>query len=251
MKNGNLYQEVKSAKKDGRVASAKRYEMELAMERELEEATRPIKEKYEPILKTLEKEEFEKGTKMWHIAGIYHDYGRFSTRDITDIVAVFLSYVEGEKYIPYRNRENHEINESSIIIKADVNKQYDIIDYDTLDMLYKNGDLIRLDSGFSNTVDFYNYLGKPNYSFGQFNYLREFVNRLIQYRIDNGKKNANDITMEELYSFMFHFILAHPDLAKKNKDKREQMLIEQTEEITVISECKKLEIKLKNNGFVS
>ena len=240
MKNGNLYQEVKSAKKDDRVASAKRYEMELAMERELEEATRPIKEKYEPILKAL-----EKGTRMWHVAGIYHDYGRFCTRDITDIVAVFLTYIEGEKYIVYRNWNNHKITENSIIIKEDVNKQYDEIDYDTLDMLYKNGDLIRLDNGFSNMVDFYNNVGEPNYSFGQFNYLREFVNRLIQYRIDNDKKNVTDITVDDLYSFMCKFISSHPDLAQKNKDKREQMLMGQNEEETVITGCKKLEKTLK------
>lgn len=245
MKNGDLYQQVKSAKKEKRVADARYYEMVLAMEKELEEATRPIKEKWEPILKKLEKETSEKGVNTWHIAGIYHDYGRFSTRDITDIVAVFLTYIEGEKYVPYRNWENHEITENSIIIKEDVNKQYDKIDYDTLDMLYKNGDLIRLDNGFSNMVDFYNYVGEPNYSFGRFNYLREFVNRLIQYRIDNGKKNVCDITMDDLYSFLCTFVLAHPDLALKNKEKRAQMLMGQSEEDLLVSGCKKLQIMLK------
>ena len=34
MKNGNLYQEVKSAKKDYKVARAKKYEIELEMQRD-------------------------------------------------------------------------------------------------------------------------------------------------------------------------------------------------------------------------
>lgn len=243
MKNGNLYQEVKSAKKDDRVAWAKKYEVLLAMKKELEAATKPIEEKYEPILKELDKEACEKNSKVWHVAGIYHDYASFPVRTITDVFAVFLSYVEGEKYIPYRNYQNHDINEGSIIIKESVNNQYDIIDYDTLDKLYKNGDLIRLDSGFASLVDFYDYVGEPNYYFGKFNYLREFVNRLINYRIDNDKKN--DITEEEIYSFVCDFISTHPDLVQKNKDKREQMLMEQAKEEAVISQCKKLELNLK------
>lgn len=245
MKNRNLYQQVKSVKKDLRVVWAKRYEMELAMKRELEEATKPIKEKYAPLFDALNKEIREKNRKVFYVAGIYHDCGSFFALDITNIFAIFLSYIEGEKYIPYRNFKNLKITESSIIIKESVNKQYDEIDYDTLDKLYKNGDLIMLDRGFSNVVEFYNYVGEPNYSFGQFKYLHEFVNRLIQYRADNDKKNY--ITMEELYSFMCNFISAHPDLAQRNKDKREQMLMGQSEDEKLISECKKLEKKLKNN----
>lgn len=245
MKNGNLYQEVKSAKKEERVANARYYNMVRAMEKELEGATKPIKDKYEPILKKLEDESFEKSGQVWGIAGTYRDYSSFFVRGIVNIFAVLLTYVEGEKYVPYRNRENHEINENSIIIKEDAMKQYDKIDYATIDDLYNNGDLIILQSGFSNIVNFYNNIGDPNYYFGQFNYLHEFLNRLIQYRIINDKKRADDITMENLYSFMCNFISTHPDLEQRNKDKREQMLIGSSEEESVVSECKKLEMKLK------
>lgn len=240
MKNGNLYQEVKSAKKDERVAWARYYEMAVAMKREMEEATRPIKEKYNPILKELGNEVSEKNGKVCHIVKIYHDCGRFSRYNIVNIVAVLLSYIEGEKYIPF---SSSIFSLNSMIIKED-SKQYNNIDYDTLDKLYKNGDLIILDKSYSNMVDFYNNVGDSNSLFGPFNYLHEFVNRLIQYRIENDKKDS--ITMEELYLFMFNFISTHPDLAQKNKDKREQMLMGQSEEDTLISECKKLEIELKN-----
>ena len=248
MKNGNLYQVVKSTKKDSRVASAKIATVTLAMSKEMQNATRLIREKYEPILEALEKEASEKGRKAWHNARIYHDYGTFFTKDITDIIAIFLTYIEGEKYIAYRNWGNLEINETSIIIKDAVNNQFDKIDYDTLDMLYENGDLIILSKGFSNMVDFYDYYGAPNYSFGPFNYLCEFVNRLIKYRIDNDLIIVSDITMENLYSFMCHFISTHPDLAQMNKEKREQMLMSQDEEPIIIG-CKELERKFRKNNY--
>lgn len=241
MKNGNLYQKLKLAKKDYRVARAKKIEAVLAMEKELEEATRPIREKYAPILKALENERSKRILEVWHIGGIYHDYGIFNRSDIVKIIAIFLSYVEGERYIPFDKVLQIQ---DSIIIKEKVGKHYDgNMDYDTLARLYKNGDLITLNYGSSNMVDFYDYTGDPNYSFGQFNYLYEFVNRLIQYRIDNDKKN--NITIEELYLFMCNFISTHPDLAQKNKVKREQMIICQSEEDTLILECKKLEKNLK------
>lgn len=242
MKNGNLYQKLKTAKRDESVAWAKRNKIAMAMEKELEEATRPIKAKYEPILNEMKKDASEKCGKVWDLGYIYHEYGSFSRYDIVNIVAVFLSYIEGEKYIPF-SISNSEVCQNSIIIKENVTKQYDDIDNVALDTLYKNGDLIMLDDGFSSVVDFYNNIGDPNSSLGHFNYLREFVNRLIQYRIDNNKRN--EITIEELYSFMCDFISTHPELAMKNKDKREQMLMDQTEEDKLISECKQIERKLK------
>lgn len=78
------------------------------------------------------------------IANIYNDYCHFNIGDMVDIFAIFLTYMEGEKYIPYRHFGNFSINKGSIIIKETVDKQYDKIDYDTLNNLYKHGDLIIL-----------------------------------------------------------------------------------------------------------
>lgn len=94
------------------------------MERELEATTRAIKKKYKPTLEALKKEFDEKRSIVWSIGGIRHDCGSFFTRDIVDIVAVLLTYIEGERYIPYRNWDNLKITEGSIIIKEEVNRQY-------------------------------------------------------------------------------------------------------------------------------
>ena len=56
MKDKNLYQEMKVAKKAERVASAKLNKVELDMQNEIAEAIRPIKEKYEAIIEKLEKD---------------------------------------------------------------------------------------------------------------------------------------------------------------------------------------------------
>jgi len=245
MEDLNLYQKVQSAKKDVIDTETKRTEVAKAMKKELEDATRLIKDKYQQILEPLEKELSEKNSNLWHIAGIYHDYGRFFTSIITEFFATFLSYVEGEKFIVYRHYENQELNEGSMIIKEYIDKKYDKIDYCTRNKLYENGDLILLEPGVSNIVDFFDYVGNPNYQFGKYNYLIEFVHQLIQYRINNDKKDTISITREDLYSFASEFLLAHPDLITKNKEKRDEMLIEQRNEQTLISQCKKLERKIQ------
>lgn len=245
MEDLNLYQKVQFANKAVIDIESKKAEVVKAMEKELEDATRPIKEKYQPIIEALEKEISEKHGNLQHIAGIYHNYGRFFTSIITEFFATFLSYVEGEKFIVYSNYENHELNEGSMIIKEAIDKQYDKIDYYTLNKLYENGHLVLLESGFASMVDFYDYVGNPNYQFGKLDYLIEFVNQLIQYRINNNKKDVYSITSEDLYSFASEFLLTHPDLITKNKDKRDNMLMEQRNEQALISQCKKLGRKLQ------
>ncbi len=245
MKNGNLYQELKTAKKDYKIAHTR----ELAMEKKFKEVPSSIQENMKPILIAVGIEDYKKGEKFWNLADRYKDYSKFFICDIVDIFLALLSYVEGERYvyipIPHENFKKGEFSNIIVIIKEKINKQYGNIDYSILNSLYKNGDLIMIENGTYSMVELYNYVGEPNYRFGQFNYLREFVNRLIQYLIDNDLKNIKDKTKEELSSFMYTFISTHPNLVQKNKEKREQMLIDQRENDAVISECKKLELKLK------
>lgn len=236
MKDESLYQKLKLAKKEERIASSKVFKTTAAMEKEIAAATKAIQEKYDAILRPLVKDASDKGSLVWEIGGQYRDYGSFRRFDIVNIFATFLSFIEGESYIPYASSE---VSQNSIIVKEEVIKQYERLNYDLLDYLYENGDLIMLDDEYSNIVNLYNNIGDPNFKFGRFNYLREFVNRLMQYRINNDKK---DMTEEEFILFMSHFVATHPDLAQKNKEKREQMLMEQGEKTTTIAGVKKLNL---------
>ena len=215
--------------------------MRLAKEKEIDEAIKAIDEKYKPFFEELEEESLKHEMYLWKIGGLYHDYSTFFRNnfrsDINDIIAVLLTYVEGEKFIPYSNAD-------SIIIKKKVRDKYDNIDTATFDLLYKNGDLVMIGKADVYKVDVYNCLGDPYCCFGSFNYLREFMNRLIQYRVENNK--IFRMTKEELYLFVCDFLGKHPNLVQKNKVKRDLMLTEQKEEDTMLSECMKLERSLNN-----
>lgn len=90
----------------------------------------------------------------------------------------------------------------------------------------------------------YDNIGEKNYKFGKYNYLYEFSNRLIQYRVDNNLRKS--ISEEEIYNFLCDFIMKHPNLVNKNKDKREEMLNSIDEEETSVGACKKLNMRINN-----
>ena len=219
MKDFSLYHRKKAAEKDDLVAFKKCYEMAQKMQKELEEAEKGIKKKYEPIFKNFD----IIAKKRNDIETIYHDCSTFYANDITTVLCMLIGYIEGERYISYRHFENYA-TPSMVVIKETVDNLYERKDHIISDTLYKNGDLIFINTGFHNTLSFYNYVGEPNYKFGKYNYLYEFVNRLIQYRYDNDLINLIDISMDDLYIFMCDFISKHPDLIMKNKDKRDKML---------------------------
>ena len=278
MKNGNFYQRIKSARKELRVAYAKHNRVLRTLLEESDsailESMRGLEEKfniklfeedqnglaktkngnkiYDDILSTIiedspvyneaKKEVSKKRGDLLHLSYDYYFYASFVNIMITDFFAEFLSYVEGEKFVAGRNVL--DTNEITMIIKEDVAKQYDTIDYYTIDKLYRNGDLILLTPGMnaSYMVYFYDLYGKADYKLGSYNYLKEFIFRLIQYRIDNGKKDYDSFTVEDLYSFTCEFLLKHPDLVTKNKDKRNQMVAESKEDNSLFTLCKKLEL---------
>lgn len=244
MKDKSLYQQLKAAQKEERVTCAKSNKVINERNNEITEVVKPIEEKYAPILEKSKKEWLEANSNVWSLGGIYNDYSSFSVKAIVDTYALLLSYIEGEKFIPYRDYKNHEICENSIIIKESANNECEVLTYDIIDELYKTGDIVQLSSGFTSFVSLYDNIGEKNYKFGKYNYLYEFTNRLIQYRIDNNLRKS--ISEEEIYNFLCDFIMKHPDLVNKNKDKREEMLNSISEEETSIGTCKKLNMRINN-----
>lgn len=278
MKNGNYYQKIKSARKELRVAYAKQNRVLRTLlegsDSAILESTRGLEEKFNiklfeeeqnglaktkygykiyddilpkiiedsPVYNEAIKEVRKKRGDLLHLSYEYYVYASFVNIMITDFFADFLSYVEGEKFVVGRNVL--DTKENTMIIKEDVAKQYGTIDYYTIDKLYRNGDLILLSPGMnaSYMVYFYDLYGKADYKLGNYNYLKEFILRLIQYRIDNGKKYFDSFTVEDLYSFTCEFLLKHPDLVTKNKDKRNQMVVESKEDNSLFTLCKKIEL---------
>lgn len=237
MKDNNLYRELKRASKEAKNASLKRNELEKAMNKEISS----IKEKYKPIMEVAKKEAYEKSDKVRTIGDLYKQYSCFHRTFIENLFAILLSYIEGEKFIPFFTKDYIKENKiKNIIIKEKVSKKYKIIDDDILNELLEKGDLVLLNGFYYNIIYFYDNLGIPLFDFGNFTYLYEFLNRLIQYRIDNNFKDY--ILSENLYSFIYDFLVNNKELVRKNKEKRDKMLSEYNED-EIIVQCKKLELK--------
>ena len=230
MKVKELRHIINEANKDYEKAMVEVLRTRTTMERELES----VKEKYAPTIKTLEDNLSDKWDNFRKMARIYYNYGKYSrdkAGNISNILCNLLTYVEGEKFIPYINEYN--IPEGSIIIRESALESYDKDDWHNIDKLCDKGDLIVVDDGRSNDIEFYDCSAKPKFKFGEFTYLTQFVEDLVQYRMDN-KKYKSTLDYEELSLCMNKFLSVHPELTLKNKDKREKMMTEECEKVLKI-----------------
>lgn len=147
-----------------------------------------------------------------------HKYSDFPVWDILYTLSSFLSYVEGEKYVP------HIISylDPTVIVKESlINNEK--LDKDSISKLYDNGDLVMFNNHSYIRLDFYDKNNEVNYMVGNFDYLNNFIHGLIQYRIDNNKKE--DMSFEkDLYKYIIDYLNNNPDLVKRNSEKRNDML---------------------------
>ena len=239
MRIRELRQMIDDANSDYEKTMAEVLRVRTERERELEK----VKEKYEPTIKALDNALSEKWNNFRKIAKIYYDYACFKRDkdgDISNIICHLLSYVEGESFIPYT--QDFSIQDGSIIIKEKALKDFDINNKNTFERLYNNGDLVMIDDGHTSDIELYNLSGKPEFKFGNYTYLTDFVEDLIQYRMDNNKGNASTISMEELYTCLVEFLSKYPELYKKSEaNRKEDMSYELTTKFKIIdSKVKKL-----------
>ena len=229
MQSEKLYQKLKREKKENDEIVALLSKVNDEMEKKLEEATKPILDKYRPILTNLEIRGYRIFTRLIETADTIEECGTFDASMIKYFFVAFLSYVEGETFVPFCYRYENDRCFYEGVIKESANNNIGNLSYSNLDEMYKNGDLIVLDvgNGYSKTLSLYDGNGNPNFQFGKYNYLKEFVNRLVQYRADNDLRDVDSMSLDDLNTFASDFLSTHPDLVAKNKDKRVQMIREQ------------------------
>ena len=227
MKKDSLYQQAKIARKNYRAAIARKNELEIQERKELIEA-----KKYASKISVANKNINIAASRVNETGEAYHNYCSFDTSDIVRSMAIFMSYVEGESFIPACTCDE---TQNSIIIRREaiefgtdylpivLDDGYAIIMLDELISAYYNGDAILLDSGYADTVDLFDQVGTLNYSIGHYTYLHEFFNRLVLYRIENDIDESS-CTMDTILDYMRDFLQMHPELAYMNKDKRDAML---------------------------
>lgn len=150
------------------------------------------------------------------------DYSSFDLVMIGEVLAKITSHYENESYsyqqTYYFCKDNRVgggiivVEHPAIIIDDSVKRRFYSFNTDDLDKLKNDGKaLILIDNLKNNSVDsikFYYFNDKTNelklnVNFGKFKYLKEFINKLIIYKLKN---NINDISNEELENIMNDFI---------------------------------------------
>ena len=215
MEDKSFFQRMGLARDDLDAANKELAEKKYEMEVELE----AIKQKYKTIIADLDCKADEKAHRLGEFTEKCRYCDNFSPAfDIVNFFSAFVSYVEAEEFIPYECYDGKRMHDKFMIVKSSVCED----DYNDIDKLYENGDLIILspDSSF-NRFSFYSS-GRPIYKFGKYDYLEDFVKELILYRINN--KKGHDFTVVELNKFAENYLSKHFDLVLRNEDKREELL---------------------------
>ncbi len=229
-KQKTIFGELKKAKKESDIASVKEKELMQAMQAEIKK----VVERFTPSLNEVQKNCLDKILYMYDIGESLFEYASFYVRDICEIVAKLMSYIELE---PFVTTDNDEANINGIIIrKATLDrlgeKTFRDLDFVAIEKLYHENELAFLQDVLSSQVRLYSKIGEPLYQLGNFNYVKEFINRLIIYRIENKMKA---ITIDELYKFMYRFLLTHRHLIEESKARKMTKLATEEEREQLLS----------------
>lgn len=174
-------------------------------------------------------------------------YSNFDEQEISKIFQELITIFEGEDYIYQKNvicssQYSYRYNYANIIINKDDANNTLTYSKEELNILAKQGKaaIIKYNSSKKETssIKFYELNKKGDlkqlFKFGKFKYLKEFINLVICYKIDN---NIDNISIEELHKLMINFINLHLSEIEENYKKRSQDERKQMEEI--IEENKK------------
>ena len=173
------------------------------------------------------------------------EYSSFRTGITEEVISVLLTYVEGERFVPYMYFRNG-LYTHEIVVKESLNNGNSIKDNDELDRLCDKGDIVILNEGMGSHILFYDIEGESYYNLSKYDYLKDFIHELIQYRIDNSIKNK-DISESQEYEVLYNYLKKHPELRKKNKKKREALLNETEKNVETSHVLSKIKKSVKKN----
>ena len=244
MKNGNSIQKLKEAKKNERRSMANYREIQQRMNEEIEDATLFIKMKYGEALDKASREFDQAFDASYSSLQEYIEYSGFVAEYFMPCMEIFISYIEGERFIHCYDYNGEEKNILARLSKIPSRANIYLTPSQLKELLL-SGDALVIGKGmYFRHVDFCNYFGQPTCRLGRFTYLNEFINRLIKYREDNDLKGYASMNREEIYAYMSKYLASHPELVEMNKDKREKMLSEGLDKHT--RGCIRLELLQKN-----
>ncbi len=230
---------------------------------ELEGARKIISEKYQILFSEFYHNLDNINSEIYNHCKIYEKYSKFNLEDISNILASLMSIYEREnflvRYLSYQV-DGALFNDVLLIIKQ---KKYDSISSNLqiqeryINSLIKNRFAIRIIDGFSKSkfpteISFYeaDSMGRINQkvNFRNFAYVQNFIEYVINYRIENG---LDEISFDILEMLKNNFIYCNLEeikdyhiLLDENKRRECEDLLEHDKKVV----NRKLQRVLKNRN---
>lgn len=248
----NFQEKLQDLRKDKAIAIAGKKAVEENKQEEIKKATKSIEEKYSGKIEKYEKKFNFSVNNIHEYCRLIEEYSTFYRNDIAYILVDLLNVFEGKEHIlaqlSYHPTSGSPAQVQDILVIIEKNNYDKIKDKKYLEERYlyhliKNYKIVLLDGRFSlcmpETLKFYKFETgtiNQNISLKGYAYLKDFIDMVINYRLENKKE---DITDEELENLKNQFILS-------NREKIETNLYINAE-IDMINYKKEVEDTLEHN----
>lgn len=227
----NLYNKYKSAEKN-------REELLLERKKEIDEATEKIIESYSIKLTQNDDDITSIKKELNNFDKFFAKYSTFDMDLVGKAIQQLISVVESEEYLyelvihEFKKREYGVMDSWDTCIQTKVRivvrKDKFMNCYDSsckseskINELVKNGDALLLSEQYNNKkITFYTSQDGQvlcHFDFGRFDYIKEFIDSIVQYRFQN---NMVEFTEKDMLSFMKNFVIGHEDIIMKNYNSR-------------------------------
>lgn len=159
--------------------------------------------------------------------------------------SVLLTYVEGEKFVPYSNWES-DLRTFAVIVRETA--QDSITNNKELEQACEKGDAVILDCYNCSTVSFYDAECNASFNVGKYKYVQDFIDYIVS-RNSYEKSCDKDIGDKCLEKYLVQFLKNYgEDLLESNKDKRKVLLKETIPCVSandIVEKCKRIDRKVK------
>lgn len=228
----NLHNKYKRAKQTGE-------DLLLKREKKIQLVAVKIIQSYAPKITKNNEDIIVAKKELNDFDGLFVKYSTFNIDLIGSAIQQLISMIENEEYsyakVTHKYKEViHGIMDSwdeevetkvKIIVRKDKLENCYISSYKSeskIDELVKKGYAILLYENRYNSKNIVFYTSKDgdvssHIDFGKFNYIKEFMDSLVQYRFQN---DIVEMTEKEMLSFMKNFIIEHEDIILGNYGSR-------------------------------
>ena len=226
----NLHNKYKTAKQS-------KEKLLLEREKEIEKTTKKIIKSYSQKLTQNDKDITFAKKELNAFDKLFAKYSTFDINLVGKAIQQLISIVENEEYIYKQVTHKFKIVQFGFIdswtedvqikVKIIVRKDKLINCYESsdsgeskIDELVKNGDALLLtekdkDNNDEKCIFYTSQDGQVicNVDFGKFDYIKKFIDSIIQYRFQN---DLTKFTEKDMLSFMKNFLIEHRDIILKN-----------------------------------